>query len=40
MRYRFLNGITLADLVSRGLEKHAALLADARAAKAKVSRPR
>ncbi|NCA88813.1 MAG: Rrf2 family transcriptional regulator [Gammaproteobacteria bacterium] len=38
--YRFLNGITLADLVSRGLEKHAALLADARAAKAKVSRPR
>lgn len=38
--YRFLNGISLADLVSRGLEKHAALLADAKAGKAKVSRPR
>ena len=38
--YRFLNGISLADLVSRGLEKHAVLLAEAKAGKAKVSRPR
>ena len=38
--YRFLNGISLADLVSRGLEKHAVLLAEAKAGKAKASRPR
>ena len=38
--YRFLNGISLADLVSRGLEKHAVLLAEAKAGKTKASRPR
>lgn len=38
--YRFLNGISLADLVSRGLEKHAALVAEAKASKSKASRSR